>query len=114
MVHKSRVLRGIASYVDDEIVSKLAGSWKAWAVGGLAAIAANRGDALLTQYAEKPAVKALGLMDGEMIDVETIITELRRQASRGSATIYVPLIGPITFGPADIDSLYRHIMHTGE
>ena len=112
MIHKSRVLRGIAAYIDDEIVSKLAGSWKAWALGGLAAIAVNRGDALITQYASHPVVKGLGLMDGEMIDVDVIINELRRQASRSTATIDVPLIGPITFGSSDIDSLYRHI--TGE
>ena len=114
MIHKSRVLRGIAAYIDDEIVSKLAGSWKAWAVGGLAGIAVSRGDALISRYADNPIVKALGLMDGELIDVEAIVTELRRQAGRGSATLDVPLIGPITFGPSDIDSLYRHIMHAGE
>lgn len=112
MIHKSKVLHGVAAYIDDEIVSKLAGSWKAWAVGGLAGIAVSRGDALISQYANNPIVKALGLMDGDMIDVEAIATELRRQASRGPATIDVPLIGPITFGPSDIDSLYRHI--TGE
>lgn len=112
MIHKSKVLRGVAAYIDDEIVSKMAGSWKAWAIGGLAAIAVNRGDALITQYAGHPIVTGLGLMDGEMIDVDVIINELRRQASRSTATIDVPLIGPITFGPSDIDSLYRHI--TGE
>lgn len=113
MIHKSKVLYGIASYIDDEIVSKLAGSWKAWAVGGLAGIAVSRADGLITQYANNPMVKALGLIDGENIDVDVIIAELRKQAQRGTATIDVPLIGPITFGPADVDSLHRHIMQAG-
>lgn len=113
MVHKSKVLRGIAAYIDDEIVSKLTGSWKAWAVGGLAGIAVSRGDALITQCAGNPIVKALGVIDGENIDVDIIISELRKQAQKGTATIDVPIIGPITFGAADIDSLHRHIMQAG-
>ena len=110
MVHKSKVLYGVAGYIDDEIVAKLAGSWKAWAVGGLAGIAVNRADGLIAQYANHPMVKALGLIDGENIDVETIITELRKQAQRNAATIDIPIVGPVTFTATDIDSLYRHIM----
>ena len=113
MVHKSKVLYGIAGYVDDEIVARLAGSWKAWAVGGLVGIAVNRADALIVQLTQNPVVQALGLIDGENVDVETIIKELRKQASKGTATIEVPLIGPVTFGVADVDSLYRHIMSAG-
>lgn len=113
MVHKSAVLHGIAAYIDDEIVAKLSGSWKAWAVGGAAGIAVSRAGSLIDQFAGNPAVKALGLIDGENIDVDTIIAELRRQAQRGTATVDIPLIGPITFGPADVDSLYRHIMKAG-
>lgn len=113
MVHKSKVLYGIASYIDDEIVAKLAGSWKAWAVGGAAGLAVSRADALIAQLAQNPAVRALGLIDGENIDVEGIVAELRKQAQKSPATINVPLIGPIAFGPADVDSLYRHIMQAG-
>lgn len=109
MVHKSKVLYGIAGYIDDEIVAKLAGSWKAWAVGGLAGIAVKRADSLIAQYADNPAVKALGLVDGENIDVETIVDELRKQAQKNTATVDIPLLGPITFTAADVDSLYRHI-----
>lgn len=113
MVHKSKVLYGIASYIDDEIVAKLAGSWKAWVVGGAAGIAVSRADAILAQLAENPVIRALGLIDGENIDVEGIIAELRKQAQKSPATITVPLIGPVTFGPMDIDSLHRHIMQAG-
>lgn len=110
MVHKSRVLQGIANYVDAEIVSKMTGSWKAWVVGGFAGIAVARADKIMTALGSNPAIVALGLAEGENIDVEAIIVELRKQAQKGTATVVVPLIGPITFGPADVDSLYRHIM----
>ena len=113
MVHKSKVLYGIAGYIDAEIVSKLSGSWKAWVVGGLAGVAVSRGDAIITQYANNPMVKALGLIDGENIDVDVIIAELRKQAQRGSATVDIPVLGPITFTQSDVDSLYKHIMQAG-
>lgn len=113
MVHKSKVLYGIAAFIDDEIVAKLAGSWKAWAVGGLAGLAVSRADALIVQLAQNPVVQALGLIEGENVDVEAIVKELRKQASKSTATIDVPLIGPVTFGVADVDSLYRHIMSAG-
>ena len=110
MVHKSKVLHGIAGYIDDEIVAKMAGGWKAWAVGGLAGIAVSRADVLIAKLTANPMVQALGLIDGEMIDAEALIAELRKQAQRSAATIDVPLIGPITFTATDVDSLYRHIM----
>lgn len=113
MVHKSKVLYGLASFVDDEIVAKLAGSWKAWVIGGLSGLAVARADAVLTRVSDHPMVKMLGLMDGEMVDVDIIISELRKQAQRGTATVDVPMLGPITFGPADVDSLHRHIMSAG-
>lgn len=110
MVHKSKVLRGLGNYVDAEIVSKLTGSWKAWIVGGFAGLAANRADALIGQLAGNPVVIALGLIDGENIDVDAIYAELLKQAQKSSMTLDMPVIGPITFGVADVESLYRHIM----
>ena len=110
MVHKSKVLTGIAGYVDDEIVSKMAGSWKAWLVGGAAGIAMARAGQLIDALAKNPMVTALGLIQGENIDVEAIYAELLKQAQKGSATVELPVIGPITFGTADVESLYRHIM----
>lgn len=113
MIHKNNVLYGIAGYIDDEIVAKMAGSWKGWVIGGLSGIAVSRADALIGKLAENPMVKALGLIDGEMIDAEAIIAELRKQAQKGTATVDLPLVGPVTFGVADVESLHRHIMQAG-
>lgn len=109
MIHKSRVMYGIAAYIDEEIVSKMSGSWKSWVIGSAAGIAVSRIDDILAKLAENPIVQTLGLMDGENIDVETIYTELRKQAQKETATIELPFVGPITFSTADVDSLYHHI-----
>lgn len=109
MIHKSRVMHGIAAYIDEEIVSKMAGSWKSWVIGSAAGIAVSRIDDILNTLTGNPIVQALGLVEGENIDVETIYTELRKQAQKGTATVELPLVGPITFSAADVDSMYRHI-----
>ena len=110
MVHKSKVLTGIASYIDDEIVSKMAGSLKAWVFGSAAGIVVSRADGLISAAANNPMVKALGLIDGENIDVDAVYAELRKQAQKGTATLDIPIIGPVSFSSSDVESLYRHIM----
>ena len=110
MVHYTRVLQGVANYVDNELVSKLAGSWKAWLLGGMAGIAVTRGEALFRQYKDNAVAHALGLVDGENIDIDTLFAELRKQAHKGSATVSLPVIGAVTFGVADVDALHRYIM----
>lgn len=109
MVHKSKVMYGIAAYIDEEIVAKMSGSWKAWVIGAAAGVAVSRVDALLATLAQNPVVNALGLIDGENIDIDPIIAELRKQAQKGAATIDLPMVGPITFSATDVDALYRHI-----
>lgn len=109
MVHKSKVINGLTAYIDAEIVSKMAGGWKAWVIGGMAGLAATKADAVFEQLANHPAVKALGIIDGENVDVDAIYAELIKQAQRGSATVDAPIIGPITFKAEDVESLYRYM-----
>lgn len=65
----------------------------------------------MAEFASKGvAGTALGLVEGVNIDVDAIYAELLKQARKGSATVDLPIVGPITFGVADVESLYRHIM----
>jgi hypothetical protein len=109
MVHYSRVIKGIADYVDSELVGSLAGSWKAWLLGSMAGVAASKAEDMFHQYKDMPVLASLGLIDGENINVDAIFTELRKQAQKGKATISLPIIGPITFGTADVEALYHKI-----
>ena len=109
MMHYSKVVNGILTYIDAEIVSKMAGSWKGLVLSGMAGIFAGRAEALLTAYRDNPIVRASGLIDGENVDVDTLYAELRRQIGKGPITIAIPVIGPITFDSSDVESLYRHI-----
>lgn len=109
MVHYSKAIKGLTQYIDNEILAKLNGSAAKWAAGAAVALAARRADQIYQQIAKHPVALALGLVDGENVDIDAIYAEILRQAQQGSATIDVPLLGPITFGAADVESLYRYI-----
>lgn len=110
MIHYSKVINGVMSYVDAEIVAKMNGSLKGWGVGIVAGLLGKRAEQMFTVLREHPVLTSLGLVDGEMVDVEAVYTEALRMAQRGSATVNVPMLGAITFGKADVESLYRYII----
>lgn len=109
MIHYSRVIQGLLVYVENDMASKLAGSWKAWILRGAADIAAAKAEALFRMLAGKPIITALGLIEGENINVDVIIGELRKQAQGGTATVDIPWIGPYTIGLTDVEALNRYI-----
>lgn len=109
MLHYSRVIQGIANYIDNELVGKLAGSWKSWLLGGMAGIAMARAEQLFSIARSNPIMTALGLVEGENVNVDLLYSELKKQAQKGTATATLPVIGPVTFGPADVDALFRYI-----
>lgn len=110
MVHYSKVINGLMSYVDNEIVGKLNGSMKAWGIGIAVGLIGKRAEQMYATLRDNPVLTALGLIDGEMVDIEAVYTEALRMAQRGSATVNVPLLGAITFVKADVESLYRYII----
>jgi hypothetical protein len=110
MVHYSKVVNGLMSYVDNEIVSKMNGSLKGWGVGIVAGLLGKRADQMFATLRNSPVLTSLGLIDGEMVDIEAVYAEALRMAQRGSATVNVPMLGAVTFTTADVESLYRYII----
>lgn len=109
MIHYTRVIQGLLAYIENEMASKLAGSWKAWLLRGIAGIASAKAEPLFRMLAGNPIVTALGLIDGENVNIDAIMGELRKQAQAGPATIDIQWIGPYTIGPADVEALNRYI-----
>lgn len=109
MIHYSRVIQGLMLYIENEIAAKLAGSWKAWVVRGMAGMASMKAEPLFRTIAANPIVSALGIVEGENVNVDMLIAELRKQAQTSTATIDIPGIGPYTVGVADVDALNRYI-----
>lgn len=109
MIHYTRVVQGILAYIQNEMASKLAGSWKAWALNILAGMASTKAEPIMRKLGEHPAIKMLGLIEGENVNIDALMPELRKQAQNSTATIDIPIIGAYTIGVADVDALERYI-----
>ena len=113
MVHYSKVLSGVAAYIDRELISQMGGSVKGWIAGAAAALMLERGKQAALEAMRAPMLKEMGLVDGEDVDVDAIYSALLEQARKGSATATLPLIGPVTFKESDVEALYRYITEQG-
>ena len=109
MIHYTRVIQGLVAFVQNDITGKLNGSWKAWALKVLVAMAASKGEALFHMVSSKPMATTIGLVDGENVNVEVIMAELRKQAQGSTATIDIPMIGAYTLDINDVEALNRYI-----
>ena len=109
MVTYNQVVNGMTKYIDQEIINKIQG-WQRWALGAGAGIMMNKGTNIFNAFKAHPVVKMLEVIDdNDMIDIDTIYAELRKQAEKGSATFDAPMIGTITLTKDDVDKLYRLI-----
>lgn len=109
MVHYTRVLKGLTDYIDKELIGQMCGSLKGWIAGAVVALIMERGREITGELIKNPMVKALGLADGENIDVDALYRALIEQARKGAATVSIPLLGPVTFRESDVEALYRYI-----
>ena len=109
MVTYNQVVNGMAKYIDQEIINKIQG-WQRWALGAGAGIMMTKGTNIFNALKANPIIKMLDVIDeNDMIDIDTIYAELRKQAEKGSATFDAPMIGTITLTKDDVDKLYRLI-----
>jgi len=85
----------------------------AWGVGALSALASQKVESVAASITEHPAVKALGLSDGQNIDIDTLYKALHEQAKKSDAVIDLNIlglrIGTVKLTAADVDALYREI-----
>lgn len=110
MVHYSRVINGLVTYINNEMAAAFNGSWESWIIRTFAGLAAGKAERLFRSLSGNGIIKALDLIDGENINIEAFMAELKKQAQQGSATIKLPIVGPVTFNSSDVDALHRYIM----
>lgn len=110
MVHYSKVVNGISTYIDREIASQFSGSYKGWIAGLAGGIIASKAGEMITSLSQNQVVQMMGLVNGEMVDEELLYRELLKQAQKAPATIDVPLLGTVTFSAEDVERLHRYIM----
>lgn len=110
MVRAESIAKGLANYMDAEILPKM-GGWQRWVIGSFSGIALKRVDTIITALANHPIAKMLGLINAEgLVDLEVLHEELSKQAAKGPAVIAIPMIGDLRLTSEDVDYLYRAIM----
>lgn len=110
MIHYSKILNGIATYIDRELAAQFSGNIKGWLIGAVGGIVAARAGQMMTVLMEHPVLKAMHIVDGEMIDEDLLFSSLVAAAQKGNATVNIPLMGPITFSVKDVEALHRYII----
>jgi hypothetical protein len=109
MYEYSKVLNGVAKYIDTEIVDKISG-WKKWVIGSGIGLALNNTTEIFNQLKNNEFVKLLNIIDkNDKIDVNKIYQELKKQAQKGAISVDMPMIGTITLNEQDVNKLYELI-----
>jgi len=111
MTSIDNVAHGVAAYLDHEIVPKLPG-WKRWIFSAASSAYLEEAEHILNEYRDRDWIRMLNVIDDHnMIDVEKIYKHFRNAASKGDATIELPLIGTITLSLGDVEEMYSFIVH---
>lgn len=112
MVTIAQVQRGVARFVDAEIVPRLSAVEKL-VVGGGAGLLTAKLPEMLAGYAEHKMVTALGLYDAEHeeIDLDAVYSAIKPYIGADPIPVTVPFVGiKLKFTQREFDTLYKYIM----
>ena len=113
MYEYSRVLNGVAKYIDIEIIEKIPG-WKRWVFGSGVGIALSNMTDIFNQLKTNEYVKLLNIIDkDDRINVDKIYEEMKKQANKSAITFNVPMLGALTLNENDVDKMYEFIKKEG-
>lgn len=111
MIAFDKVQKGIAAYLDNEVMPALKDEgWKRVAAGAAISLALSRSADFIPILQENQFVKAMKLMDENgNIDVEALVPVLKDQLAKEPMVVSLPMMGDMTFHEQDIDKLYDYI-----
>lgn len=109
MVSVEKIQRGIARYIDAELLPKAEGKDK-WILTGISSLYLAKLPNIIQQVKNNPAVKLTGVIsDDGMIDLESLINSVRPAARQSPAIINIPFGGEIRFTEQDLNTIYNYI-----
>lgn len=111
MYSYNQVINGIAKYIDDEILIKLV-DWRKWVYGGAVGLILAKGTDVFNNLKNNEFIKMLDIVDkDDMINVDKLYEELKKQAKKSSITFNAPMLGAITLNEKDVDKIYESIKY---
>ena len=107
-MHIDKIKRGVARYVDNEIIGRMTDSTSRWVAGGVAALAINNLGETAKQYEQNPLVAMLGVMKDGDVDVEAAYQAFAPRMVE-KVSFVLPVVGRLTFDRSDLDRLMECI-----
>lgn len=104
MVTMAQAVDGIRRYIDSDILPHLSGARK-FGVALYMELATDGAEEQLRRLVDNPAIKMLGVVDGDSIDIEKLARAINHQMTDGRLDIDLPVIGRVTFHPSDVSRL---------
>lgn len=111
MVGINKIEKGVAAYIDSEIMPQLPNTGFEKVLAGTAmSLIIRRSGAILDSYKTNKGIQMLGLMDQEgNVDVDVLADELRKNIPPEGMKVEIPIIGGMTFHKDDVNKLYEYI-----
>lgn len=108
MVAMEKVQRGLAAFIDRELIPSLSG-WDKVLVGSGAGLAVAKLPQIIIQY---PIISALGVYDKEAnnLDIDALYKAITPYIGTEPLPVKIPILGiTVKMGKPEIDALYRYI-----
>jgi hypothetical protein len=112
MVSIASIEKGVATYLDTELMDKLPQSGFQRVIAGTAiSLAIKKSGNLVEGLKDNPFVKMLEIMDDKgNVDIETLKDEVKTQFPADGIKADLPMIGVVIFHKSDVDKLYNCII----
>lgn len=101
-----KVIDGILRYLDREIFCNM-NDWQEFMARIIVGRITENADAVKEYLTQNGFVRTLGIFDSDgNMEIDSMLHDIKREIERkGSLQIDIPLIGKMTFKPADVDML---------
>lgn len=103
-----RIKRGVARYIDNEIIGQMTDAKSRWLAGGVAALAVNNLGETVKQYEQDPFVAMLGVMKDGDVDIDAVYQAFAPRMVE-KVSFVLPIVGKLTFDRNDLDRLMECI-----
>lgn len=111
MVTINKIEKGVAEYLDNELMPKLPSSGIEKVIVGTAmSLGIRKYGAIIEGYKDNKMVQTLGIMNNEgLVDIDILAEEFKKNMPSEGLKVEVPMLGELKFNKEDVDKLYRYI-----
>lgn len=99
--------KGIANYIDQEVLSKFpSGTWQKVAIGSVVALAIHKYANALTG---NKFLRSIELVDDHGADIVAYAEHLKKTMPEAGVTIEIPMLGEVILKASDVDDILGYI-----